>query len=559
MNEYEIAGPLYKKVAAFYLRDIRELFPAMSEQEKTAFYTKIQEIIEAYQDFAVDYSTIDKHVLSELLDFRLQTKALLLNAATTMRTRILNSGDPVLIEKFTNWLHIKEQLSLIYSLPAEERDANKTTADVLQQKANAMEKELSLRSELFATATEKTPGTWREVQATLKPGEALIEMIRLRLNLKNDSVIYVALLVKPESQIPDMVVMPQGRAMEKREFVYYRNTIRFQITNQRSYDVYWKLLEPHLAGVSVVYFSPDGVYNKVNALTLFDRERKQYLIDRLSVRLVSNARDLLRKRNNVTPTPHAVLFGYPDYGQSLSEDHSRLLLAGGQSTAAQGLVRGGIAPLPGTKEEVSKVEKLLKDKQWAVNTYLAGEATEEMVKAQHGPTVLHVATHGFFIDTPKKEGDLVYSQSVLHAESNPLLRSGLMLAGAERNLVHDLIDKPRDKATEDGVLTAYEAMNMNLQHTDLVTLSACETGAGEVRNGEGVYGLQRSFLVAGANSVMMSLWRVNDEATQELMVQFYSNWLSSKDKREAFHQTQLELKKKYADPYYWGAFVIIGY
>jgi CHAT domain-containing protein len=214
--------------------------------------------------------------------------------------------------------------------------------------------------------------------------------------------------------------------------------------------------------------------------------------------------------------------------------------------------------LPGTKEEVLKIEKLLKNNQWGVNAYMAGEATEEIIKAQRGPSLLHIATHGFFIEAPREDGELVYSQSILHAESNPLLRSGLMLAGAEKNLVSQLMDKSRNNTTEDGVLTAYEAMNMNLQHTDLVVLSACETGAGEVRNGEGVYGLQRSFLVAGANSVMMSLWKVNDEATQELMVIFYSNWLALNDKRKAFHQTQLELKKKYADPFYWGAFVIIG-
>lgn len=559
MKEYALARPLYKKIAVFYIQQIRELFPAMSEQEKTAFYSKIQEIITAYQDFAVDYAGVDRNVLSELLDFRLQTKALLLNSSTAMRSRILNSGDPVLIEKFTNWLHTKEQLALLFSLPADERIARKSTADALLQKANTVEKELSARSEFFASATEKTSLTWRQVQAVLKPGEALIEMVRLRLNLKNDSVIYIALLIKPESPIPDMVIIPQGRAMEKREFSYYRNTIRFQVPNERSYQTYWKLLEPHLAGVNTIYFSPDGIYNKVNILTLFDPERKQYLIDRLSLKLVGNPRDLLLKTGSASAAPQAVLLGYPDYLKNATEDHTHLPLLAENSSAAFQLVRGGINPLPGTKEEVTKIEKLLKSNQWSVKTYLSGEATEEIIKAQRGPSLLHIATHGFFIEAPPEDGELVYSQSILHAESNPLLRSGLMLAGAEKNLVNQLLDKSRNTTTtEDGVLTAYEAMNMNLQHTDLVVLSACETGAGEVRNGEGVYGLQRSFLVAGANSVMMSLWKVNDEATQELMVLFYSNWLTLKDKRKAFHQTQLELKKKYADPFYWGAFVIIG-
>lgn len=558
MQEYSLARPLYKKIGVFYIQQINELFPAMSEQEKTAFYNKIQEVITAYEDFAVEFASTDKNILSELLDFRLQTKALLLNASAGMRNRILASGDPVLIEKFTQWLQTKEQLALIFSLPAEERAARKPIADALQQKANTAEKELSAKSELFASSTGKKSSSWRKLQVLLKPGEAMMEMMRLRLNLKNDSVIYAALIVKPGTQVPDMVILPKGRAMELREFAYYRNNIRFLLTNERSYQVYWKALEPYLGGINTLYLSPDGVYNKVNASTLFDPEKQQYLIDRISVKLVSNLRDLSMKPNAMPAAPQAVLMGYPDYLQNAKEDHTYLTASAGKSSTAFELVRGGLDPLPATKTEVQKVEKLLKDHQWNVRLHLFEAATEEVIKAQRSPALLHVATHGFFINTPKKEGEVVYSQSVLHAESNPLLRSGLMLAGAEKNLVSQVIGKPGNITSEDGVFTAYEAMNMNLQNTDLVVLSACETGAGEVRNGEGVYGLQRSFLVAGANSVMMSLWKVNDEATQELMVLFYSNWLDSKDKRKAFYQTQLELKKRYADPYYWGPFVMIG-
>jgi CHAT domain-containing protein len=176
--------------------------------------------------------------------------------------------------------------------------------------------------------------------------------------------------------------------------------------------------------------------------------------------------------------------------------------------------------------------------------------------------VLHIATHGYFQeDVAPTEG---HGATMLHSSEpvnlfgrvtggNPLLRSGLLFAGAGRK--HSFEDKNR---IDDGILTAYEAMNLNLDSTELVVLSACETGLGEVKNGEGVYGLQRAFQVAGARTVMMSLWSVADKQTQELMRMFYEKWLSGEDKHQAFGEAQMELKAKYSAPYYWGAFVMVG-
>ncbi|NJN42570.1 MAG: CHAT domain-containing protein [Flammeovirgaceae bacterium] len=381
----------------------------------------------------------------------------------------------------------------------------------------------------------------------MKPGEASVEILRIRKKYQSDSVYYVGLVLLPQAESPEVFIWPNGKRLEDRLFKYHRNTVKFHFYDSISYRHFWKPLEPHLKETKTVYFSCDGVFNKVNFNSLQNPVSKKHIIDDYTIRLVSNSRELVEKGTPIKNNT-ATLFGFVDYNLSSANTTSSTK----RTIASRYGFEGEEIPiLPATETEVNILTDELKKKNWKTNLYTSHQASETNLKAAKNVELIHIATHGFFmsdvdyLDAPDGE-----NEEVEKFIRNPLFRSGILLAGASAG--------EEEVGDEDGVLTAYEAMNLALDQTQLVILSACETGLGEIRNGEGVYGLQRSFIVAGAQAVMMSLWQVDDVATQELMTEFYRIWLSGEEKFQAFRKAQLNIKEKYEMPYYWAAFVMIG-
>ena len=299
--------------------------------------------------------------------------------------------------------------------------------------------------------------------------------------------------------------------------------------------------------------------------TIYNPTTGKYLLEEKDIRIVNSAREFILNKEWETKTYSnntASLFGFPNFdgNTTVSVDASDLFASTRDLNSfwLDSLTRGGLKakPLPATKTEVENISATLKSKGWQVTNYLADNASETNLKTQQSPRVLHVATHGYFFpDIPMEDKDQTRflgmdRQQVLQ---DPMLRSGLLLTGANRTLQGEV------STGENGLLSAAEASLLDLRETELVVLSACETGKGEVKNSEGVYGLRKAFTDAGAQNIIMSLWKVDDKVTQEFMTRFYRLWLNDKTTiREAFHKTQLEIKAKYPQPYYWGAFILVG-
>jgi CHAT domain-containing protein len=321
-------------------------------------------------------------------------------------------------------------------------------------------------------------------------------------------------------------------------------------------------LRAALGDAKHILVSPDGDLSLVPFEALLDAQG-HYLLERYSISYLTTGRDLLRfqvpRKSNGGP----ILFANPFFGEpgatllaQVSHDNKELahaIAARRSVTVGDSLSNMYFAPLAGTAREADAIHSLFPDAR-----LLTGQqATKTALKEIHAPSILHIATHVFFLgNTDQKKASPGNNATRSSSESSkiesPLLRSGLALAGA--NLTKS------NTSSDSGILTALEASNLNLWGTRLVTLSACDTGVGEVKNGEGVYGLRRAFFLAGTESLVMSLWPVSDYVTRELMTQYYGGLKEGLGRGEALRQAQLAMLKRKGrqHPFYWASFIQAG-
>lgn len=525
------ADASYKIAMDKSLDFINRYFPPMSEAEKTKYWDVLQPRFQRYYNYCLEACATNPTVLQTLFDYQIATKGLLLNSTNKIKKAILASGNAELIKDYLAWLDKKETLARYYSLSKEDLTNQKIDLTSLEKEANDMERSLSQRSTDFSQGYAADQVTYAKVAAVLADQDAVVEFIRIRTfdkDFTQDSK-YAALILT-KGAAPKLVILENGNQLETRYAKFYRNAIQQRSEDNYSYDQFWAKLDPALTGKKNLYISADGVYNQLSLSTL-KKPGGDYLLNRFDLVLVGNARDVisLKTAKAIPSNKNAFLLGFPDYGGD------------------------AVATLPGTKVEVESITRLLKTGGYQPTTYLQKTATEAIMKSIKGQSVVHIATHGYFQPDVEQTAAGVSKEN---AKNNPLLRSGLLLAGASPTLKGEVL--PNLESNDNGVLTAYEAMNLALDGTDLIVLSACETGLGDVRAGEGVYGLQRAFLVAGAKAIIMSLWKVDDAATQLLMTNFYTNLTKGMPKAKAFKQAQLQLMTKYKEPYYWGGFVMMG-
>ena len=487
-------------------------------------------------------------------------KGLLLNAETSLRDLILESGDTAAEKQFESMQMTRMTLNRQYEKPIAERKLN---CDSLENVAEQMERELLRSSKAYGDFTRNLTVTWQDVQKELGDADLAIEFLLLP-ELLTDTPLYVALTLKKGYDKPKMITLFEESELDAiPENRWYADTALCHLV--------WGQLGDELRGVKNVYFSPDGVLYNIGIEHL-PCSATENMGERYNMFRLSSTRELAIGREQPSAKSSA-LYGGLQYYVPPTE-----LLAYNQKKGYswRSASRDVFEPLPETKTEVDNISALLKGHNYDAPAIYAGdEGTEESFKALSGKRtrIIHLATHGCYI-TPdeadrQRKSDMQQRLAIFRVgndkglsteEDEALTRSYLAMSGGKMCWTSDTIPEGLD----DGLLTAQEISRLDLRGCDLVVLSACETGLGDITS-EGVMGLQRGFKKAGVQSIVMSLWKVADRPTQEFMTEFYRHLTAGEGKRASFLAAQRFLKEKYPTnlpnddgrPPYWASFIIL--
>ena len=582
MGDYYKALELFQEVTETLNKQLNTRFSSGSESQRMAFAGKL----------TIDWPLSlcagpmkDKNVSKRFaFDLLLSRKGIVLESLVRQSEIIANlkSGR---MEDILEDLNKSRSLmaQLVFSSP--DSRTTKQYGDEraqLEKQVEDLEKNLANKSYEYRTLMDIQLADTEDVFSVMPYHSALVEFaVYKKYDFKKrnwDKYHYLALVLKfGKGALPEIIDLGEADIIDlkvKDLLDRINNDRDIKQTAQQLYEIVWNPTSENLGYIKKIIISPDGQLNLLPFEALID-EKGKYLEETFEISYLPSGRDLMRYKTDRNEGGKFVIFGSPDFNNT---DKPVMVANAITDSVFRGvdLFRGGVfQPLPGTLKEINEITSLLQ-KKGDVITFLDKEATEDHLKIIDSPRILHLATHGFFL--PETGWRYIYDHEENMKMSsfergfdvvemggpkleNPMHRSGIALAGANRLLRKERIPI----GTDDGIVTAEEVAGLKLRDTDLVVLSACSTGRGEVKRGEGVLGLRRAFVSSGARTLIISLWEVPDKETQELMTKFYEQLLAGgSGKQEALHKAKISMIEKLrrekgsAHPRYWAAFILSG-
>jgi CHAT domain-containing protein/tetratricopeptide (TPR) repeat protein len=571
---------LLQKAATIDDRIVGQIFSIGSESQRMAYLATLQGHRNALLSLIIRYSPHSPKTVQEGLEFVLRRKALGAEALAAQRDAVLGGRYPGLqpkLQELVTWRRQIAQKTLAGPGPEGPAAHQKLLAEWTVRKER-LEEELVQQVPEMNLEQRLRVANRRAIAQALPAGSVLVEFIRFtecnfaavwaRGESPRKPARYLA-FVLPSGEPDNVQMLDLGEAEPiERMIAGFRASITGGERSLRPNEplpstgtndgsdlrrAVFDPLVPALGGCTRLFLAPDGDMTRLPFEAL-PTDAGRRLIDDYRLSYLGAGRDVLRfEAKPPGQRANPVVVADPDFdlgmtGTPMSPDETKPQWRQSRALDPSAL---HFDPLPGTHTEGEHIAARLDVRPWLKSTALEGR-----LKAFPSPRIVHIATHGFFLEDQK--GDPSLGQLGLgrlsHALENPLLRSGLALAGANTWLQ----EKPLPAEAEDGILTAEDVSGLDLLNTELVVLSACETGLGAVQVGEGVFGLRRAFVLAGAHTLVMSLWKVPDRQTQELMEDFYARILAGEGRAEALREAQLAMKEKYPEPLYWGAFICQG-
>ncbi|MEP7145023.1 MAG: CHAT domain-containing tetratricopeptide repeat protein [Ferruginibacter sp.] len=572
MQQYKEATDILIALCHQTFTTMSKNFQGMSEAGKLRYEKDINNIFNLLY-IAVDQNkTISKHLLAEIYRLQLKRKGVVLNSQVNIINSARNSRDTVFLNAYNEWLDNGRMLTKQYSLPYKQRFLD---VDSLEQRNEKLEKSISTREIETGKAIHKNRESLKNNYG--HPFSADIEFIRFDYKsgkTNYDSAFYIAFILKSGDTVPVLVNLCSEKDLlqimknEKGEWENENQLTQNIYSRQGSsanifYRMVWLPMEGYLAGSKTINYSTSGLFNNIAFHAIFDG--KTYLADRFDFRRFFSLNDVGSKAADVKPAAISI-WGNMNYdkasynGTMITVNNSktsgaRLSLITGRSKIKAITKNISVEAIPTlhTNEPI-RMKKIFAGNNIKISSYENTHASEEHFKQNASGIngVLHISTHGFYAPLDKTKTKASLPGTFIAGIENPLFRCGLAFAGVNYYWLKGVAKSGHD----DGILTGYEIAQLDLHNVQLVTLSACETGLGDITDNEANLGLQRAFKMAGVHNLLVSLWQVPAKQTAELLALFYTSWLHGKSLSKALQSAELNMAKKYP-PYFWAGFVLI--
>ena len=542
LKNYDTAEKYIREGSQITKNHFYDTWGFMAEKERTLFWEENQYIFTYAIPYLSQLYYPQKHSIADLAyDTELFTKGAILLSTENIKKSIMQSNDTLLIKEWQNLELLRNQLYLMQN-----RNESSDTIYKYEQDALSLEKEITKKSASYQRNDQLIRTSWKDVRDHLKKNEVAIEF-QLAPTFKNHiEGSYNALILRHNSKHPILVPLYTNiesfelfEEIESGKYSYLHN-------EDKAAQMIWKKILPYIKQNETIYFAPVGNLHYI-AIENLPYDSVHAMSDIYNLIRLSSTREIAFHQT-ADNNDNAVLFGGIEY--DLTPD----------DMSHKATNRSSALFLEGTQHEIDEIHYILSAQHIPVMTFNKADATEQSFNALSGKrnSIIHIATHGFYWSDSIAKQEKFFTRRSLDDDDmtiDPLERCGLLFAGANNTL--DGFNPQIFEPSQDGVLTAKEISTMDLKGTDIVILSACETGLGDISL-DGINGLQRAFKIAGVNTILMSLWQVDDEATRMLMTSFYRYWKGEKlSKRVAFRKAQNDVRKKYSATQYWAGFIML--